>query len=178
MRTRTGREGMPAPKKNPTPPSRKEIRHFEIMGDTATSKTQLIIQQLLQIEERNEIAIVHDPEREYTPRFYRPERGDVILFPCDRRMPFWSIGDEVRNPAEASALRSEEHTSELQSRLHLVCRLLLEKKHCAAQPERERHAQHASERSHEQQRNHNPSKDAKPHGCVENYGSDYLHHRD
>src|SRR5687768_18358737 len=30
-----------------------------------------------------------------------------------------------RSPATA---RSEEHTSELQSRLHLVCRLLLEKK--------------------------------------------------
>src|SRR5216684_4288220 len=28
----------------------------------------------------------------------------------------------------AQARRSEEHTSELQSRLHLVCRLLLEKK--------------------------------------------------
>src|SRR3989449_7498146 len=28
----------------------------------------------------------------------------------------------------ATRLRSEEHTSELQSRLHLVCRLLLEKK--------------------------------------------------
>src|SRR2546429_1291087 len=28
----------------------------------------------------------------------------------------------------ATVLRSEEHTSELQSRLHLVCRLLLEKK--------------------------------------------------
>src|SRR2546422_2248245 len=28
----------------------------------------------------------------------------------------------------ATGLRSEEHTSELQSRLHLVCRLLLEKK--------------------------------------------------
>src|SRR2546422_8279206 len=28
----------------------------------------------------------------------------------------------------ADVLRSEEHTSELQSRLHLVCRLLLEKK--------------------------------------------------
>src|SRR2546422_6660316 len=27
-----------------------------------------------------------------------------------------------------STIRSEEHTSELQSRLHLVCRLLLEKK--------------------------------------------------
>src|SRR5205809_7908403 len=29
---------------------------------------------------------------------------------------------------DASQERSEEHTSELQSRLHLVCRLLLEKK--------------------------------------------------
>src|SRR2546422_6124923 len=29
---------------------------------------------------------------------------------------------------ESSVTRSEEHTSELQSRLHLVCRLLLEKK--------------------------------------------------
>src|SRR2546422_5965085 len=30
--------------------------------------------------------------------------------------------------ARRAATRSEEHTSELQSRLHLVCRLLLEKK--------------------------------------------------
>src|SRR5205809_4591375 len=30
--------------------------------------------------------------------------------------------------ADATLARSEEHTSELQSRLHLVCRLLLEKK--------------------------------------------------
>src|SRR2546429_7946428 len=30
--------------------------------------------------------------------------------------------------ALAKKMRSEEHTSELQSRLHLVCRLLLEKK--------------------------------------------------
>src|SRR2546422_5422854 len=31
-------------------------------------------------------------------------------------------------PEVAQGARSEEHTSELQSRLHLVCRLLLEKK--------------------------------------------------
>src|SRR2546422_1583262 len=31
-------------------------------------------------------------------------------------------------PPPTSPTRSEEHTSELQSRLHLVCRLLLEKK--------------------------------------------------
>src|SRR5262245_64124506 len=33
-----------------------------------------------------------------------------------------------RSPAGARARRSEEHTSELQSLRHLVCRLLLEKK--------------------------------------------------
>src|SRR2546422_5821874 len=46
---------------------------------------------------------------------------------------FRDLGWEVEN-VRADALdwlrqeRSEEHTSELQSRLHLVCRLLLEKK--------------------------------------------------
>src|SRR5256884_8145687 len=39
-----------------------------------------------------------------------------------RRKPLAVLGYAV------TALRSEEHTSELQSRLHLVCRLLLEKK--------------------------------------------------
>src|SRR2546429_5086806 len=34
----------------------------------------------------------------------------------------------VLSAEEPRARRSEEHTSELQSRLHLVCRLLLEKK--------------------------------------------------
>src|SRR5689334_24672805 len=32
------------------------------------------------------------------------------------------------NPRPLAAVRSEEHTSELQSQFHLVCRLLLEKK--------------------------------------------------
>src|SRR2546422_6367056 len=34
----------------------------------------------------------------------------------------------TKEPGEFDQARSEEHTSELQSRLHLVCRLLLEKK--------------------------------------------------
>src|SRR2546422_2080669 len=36
--------------------------------------------------------------------------------------PWWRYAEAITNA------RSEEHTSELQSRLHLVCRLLLEKK--------------------------------------------------
>src|SRR5256884_1172430 len=37
-------------------------------------------------------------------------------------------GSTTKRTGSAAVLRSEEHTSELQSRLHLVCRLLLEKK--------------------------------------------------
>src|SRR5690625_6424031 len=44
-----------------------------------------------------------------------------------------SIRNEIKNPIAdvhfvTGGTRSEEHTSELQSRGHLVCRLLLEKK--------------------------------------------------
>src|SRR5689334_23869767 len=39
----------------------------------------------------------------------------------------WSTGTFGSTPSDA-AIRSEEHTSELQSQFHLVCRLLLEKK--------------------------------------------------
>src|SRR5256884_6893666 len=44
--------------------------------------------------------------------------------------------DRSCGAAVAARMRSEEHTSELQSRLHLVCRLLLEKKnnHTARPP--------------------------------------------
>src|SRR5690348_6337628 len=38
---------------------------------------------------------------------------------------FREVGDKL---LEKASLRSEEHTSELQSPVHLVCRLLLEKK--------------------------------------------------
>src|SRR2546422_5292084 len=65
----------------------------------------------------------------YTTLFRSPRRGS--------RRAAGARGDAVapgagRLPRSLSAgrrlRRSEEHTSELQSRLHLVCRLLLEKK--------------------------------------------------
>src|SRR2546422_8573488 len=59
----------------------------------------------------------------------------------DRRLPLGTrlasrhLGHALQSPDRPDhlvevglVLRSEEHTSELQSRLHLVCRLLLEKK--------------------------------------------------
>src|SRR2546429_4239773 len=50
---------------------------------------------------------------------------------CDRRDPGYGLcrADVLRRrDGRPWRARSEEHTSELQSRLHLVCRLLLEKK--------------------------------------------------
>src|SRR2546429_7048014 len=54
-------------------------------------------------------------------------RSVCVLTPCWRAH---SRTEGRRAPAGSSRMRmrSEEHTSELQSRLHLVCRLLLEKK--------------------------------------------------
>src|SRR6266508_4804999 len=60
----------------------------------------------------------------------RPPRSTLFpyttLFRSPRRRPF-TCGNRTRSPV-GSPRRSEEHTSELQSRGHLVCRLLLEKK--------------------------------------------------
>src|SRR3712207_8282179 len=42
--------------------------------------------------------------------------------------PHWCSPHSTAEPGEKTSLRSEEHTSELQSRQYLVCRLLLEKK--------------------------------------------------
>src|SRR5437870_10224396 len=65
----------------------------------------------------------HDPARwaEFQER-YRAE--------LDARPEAWAI------LLQAARKRSEEHTSELQSRGHLVCRLLLEKKKTKKQPQR------------------------------------------
>jgi hypothetical protein len=73
------------------------------MGDTGTGKSSLIRQLLEQIADRDEAAIVYDPALEFTPQFYRPERGDRILNPLDARMPYWCPGDEVQHKAEALA---------------------------------------------------------------------------
>src|SRR2546429_6767366 len=65
----------------------------------------------------------------------RPPRSTLFpyttLFRSMRDTPDATVPaglDEYEALIAAATPRSEEHTSELQSRLHLVCRLLLEKK--------------------------------------------------
>src|SRR2546422_4669447 len=74
----------------------------------------------------------------------RPPRS--TLFPYTTLFRSWQqnpssplLQNYAHGSCPAGKYRSEEHTSELQSRLHLVCRLLLEKKkkerqHCAQSP--------------------------------------------
>src|SRR2546422_2812273 len=80
----------------------------------------------------------------YRPEFgagYRVEQVEVdcrglrqrVLKAVDSRKTLVLLGDSttsstVQVDSTDAKWRSEEHTSELQSRLHLVCRLLLEKK--------------------------------------------------
>jgi len=85
-------------------PQVRESSHFLIMGDTGAGKSALIREMLVQIQDRGETAIVYDPEREYTPQFFDPLRGDVVLNPLDARTPFWSPGEEARNEPEALTL--------------------------------------------------------------------------
>src|SRR5216684_6803769 len=89
--------------------------------------------------------------RRFAPRndgktnlIYRPGRSSRLSSPAATLSPTWPCtlsgcsaiefaepptSTLPPSPTPTDALpRSEEHTSELQSRLHLVCRLLLEKK--------------------------------------------------
>src|SRR3712207_8967421 len=51
-----------------------------------------------------------------------------ILHQVDAPKLLWQINHNILGPFVRGLTRSEEHTSELQSRQYLVCRLLLEKK--------------------------------------------------
>src|SRR3712207_7610517 len=67
-------------------------------------------------------------------RSAKPERscgralGSLTVTAVSTRLPPRSTARSTMLPTGASPMRSEEHTSELQSRQYLVCRLLLEKK--------------------------------------------------
>src|SRR2546429_1065350 len=55
-------------------------------------------------------------------------RNCALRLPAPRLSSKRTRGRSLRKRSTSSSARSEQHTSELQSRLHLVCRLLLEKK--------------------------------------------------
>src|SRR5256884_3058902 len=73
--------------------------------------------------------VLGDQSRHAAKYIGADQRNDVALIKIDpkgKQLAALKLGDS--NALQVGQKRSEEHTSELQSRLHLVCRLLLEKK--------------------------------------------------
>src|SRR5947209_10156346 len=66
------------------------------------------------------------------PHYSEPHRAIALARPlgaeCERALSGWGEKQPPRQRLHRALDRSEEHTSELQSRQYLVCRLLLEKK--------------------------------------------------
>src|SRR5258707_3210465 len=71
------------------------------------------------------------PKIEYVQQWFRTHQEYKIELP-----------GTLRDSVQDGKLRSEEHTSELQSRQYLVCRLLLEKKKTQSYRERARREPH------------------------------------
>src|SRR5258707_11011147 len=78
-----------------------------------------------------------------TPPISRKDpAGTSHLEQCAQKLGDGCVGNWARSragSAHAHRSRSEDHTSELQSRQYLVCRLLLEKKKKNAYPEQDVH---------------------------------------
>lgn len=85
-------------------PRADENSHILLAGDTGTGKSTLIAEILDTVARRGETAVVYDPAMDYVTKFYRPDRGDVILNPVDARCPYWKPGDEVLSDVEALTL--------------------------------------------------------------------------
>ena len=85
-------------------PQEEEARHFLFAGATGTGKTTAIWAMLDRVEKRGEHAFVHDVDGSYVARYYRPERGDLILNPFDGRCAHWNPFDDVSTPADADRL--------------------------------------------------------------------------
>src|SRR3712207_7247740 len=94
---------------------------FFFFNDTATTEIYtLSLHDALPISQRRGLALRSSAEGRPVRRQGSSTRAGVV---CSMETPMpicpWSLRPQVR---------SEEHTSELQSRQYLVCRLLLEKK--------------------------------------------------
>src|SRR5689334_23583436 len=100
-----------------------------ISTPTATSTTSsLSLHDALPISEADDGALAGPGGQQHS--LMRRERGSPNSEHDDRdrrHLPV-PVDPRMRAPRKHDAERSEEHTSELQSQFHLVCRLLLEKK--------------------------------------------------
>src|SRR3712207_7294101 len=99
---------------------------FFFFNDTATT-------EIYTLSLHDALPISSCPERLRHALFVEPDLGPDPFWTCHRTgLPVAPVG----GLSGTGGPRSEEHTSELQSRQYLVCRLLLAKKHKAFRTQR------------------------------------------
>ena len=85
-------------------PAQDETKHFKLIGTTGTGKSTAIQEILTRALARGDRAVIADPDGGYLQRFYRPERGDIVLNPFDRRSVKWDLFSEIRNTHDIEQL--------------------------------------------------------------------------
>src|SRR5690625_6222601 len=94
---------------------------------TASLASSIPLHDALPIYRRLNMADPGQPQVTQPPRQARSAGSGLVLGADGLARPRWaSVHEDLRRYYDTE--RSEEHTSELQSRGHLVCRLLPEKK--------------------------------------------------
>jgi type IV secretory pathway TraG/TraD family ATPase VirD4 len=88
---------------NPVP-AKDEAKHFKLIGTTGTGKSTAIQEILEGALARGDRAVIADPDGGYLRRFYRPERGDVVLNPFDERSVRWDLFSEIKNAYDVEQL--------------------------------------------------------------------------
>ena len=85
-------------------PVQDEAKHFKVIGTTGTGKSTAIREMLAGALARGDRAVIADPDGGYLQRFYRPERGDVLLNPFDERSVKWDLFSEIKSDYDVEQL--------------------------------------------------------------------------
>ncbi len=81
-----------------------ETKHFKIIGTTGTGKSTAITEILAAGLARGDRAVIADPDGGYTRRFFKAERGDVVLNPFEPASRKWDLFGEIRTPYDIEQL--------------------------------------------------------------------------
>jgi len=85
-------------------PAQDETKHFKLIGTTGTGKSTAIHEIMTSALSRGDRAVIADPDGGYLQRFYRPDRGDVVLNPFDPRSVKWDLFSEIKSDYDVEQL--------------------------------------------------------------------------
>jgi type IV secretory pathway TraG/TraD family ATPase VirD4 len=85
-------------------PATDETKHFKFIGTTGTGKSTAIQEIMTKALARGDRAVIADPDGGYLRRFYREDRGDIVLNPFEERSVKWDLFAEIKSPYDVEQL--------------------------------------------------------------------------